>query len=102
MAKETVDAVRQAELNATKIENESAVKKEEIIQKASDDAKLLISTRTKEELAKSARELDKTNVASENLMKEAVLKAEQEISLLRELVKSKEKAAIELVLGEVI
>ncbi len=102
MAKETVEAVRQAELNATKLEKEAALKKEEMIQKALEDAKTLIATRTREALAHSAKELEETNIASDNLMKEAVLRAEQEISLLKELVKSKKKAAISLVLGEVI
>lgn len=102
MAKETVEAVRQAELNATNLENEAILKKERMIQNAMEDAKSLLSTRTKEALASSARKLEETNIASENLMKEAVFRAEKEISLLKELVKSKEKAAIDLVLGEVI
>lgn len=102
MAKETVEAVRQAELNAARLENEAITKKEQMIQKAMEDAKSIVSTRTKEALASSARELEETNIASSNLMQEAVLRAEQEISLLRELVKSKEKAATLLVLGEVI
>lgn len=102
MAKETVEAVRHAELNAAKVENEATLKKEQMIQNALEDVKSLLSTRTKEALASSARELEKTSIVSDNLMKEAIFRAEQEIILLKELVNSKEKAAIDLVLCEVI
>lgn len=102
MAKETVEAVRQAELNAAKLENEALMKKEQMIQEAMEEAKSLLSSRTKEALVNSARELEKTSIDSDNLMKEAIFRAEQEIILLKDLVNSKEKAAIDLVLCEVI
>jgi V/A-type H+-transporting ATPase subunit G/H len=102
MAKETVEAVRQAEINAAKLEYEATMNKEEMIQKALEDAKSLLSTCMKEALATSAKELEQTSIANDNLMKEAVLRAEQEINILKELVKSKEEAATLLVLGEVI
>ena len=57
MAKETVEAVRQAELDAVKLEREAALKKDAILQKASEDAKLLILSSTKEALAKASKDL---------------------------------------------
>lgn len=102
MAKETVEAVRQAELNAAKLEREAALKRDAILQKASEDAKLLISTKTKEALEHASKELHKADLEGEKLMDLAVKKAEQEINLLKELVKQKENTAIDLVLKEVI
>ncbi|QHQ61737.1 hypothetical protein Ana3638_13930 [Anaerocolumna sedimenticola] len=102
MANEIVQAVRQAEQEAVKIEKEAIQKAETMIQKANIDAKQLISSMTKEVLAKSQKDLEQAQLHGEELMVTAVQKAEKEILLLKEIVKSKEQNAIELVLSEVI
>ena len=102
MAKETVDAVRQAELNATQIEKDATVKRDTIILNAEEEAKTIISTLIKE--AHNIAELNRRQAQSqvEEIMKEAEFKAEQEIFLLKELTKSKEQETIHLILSEVI
>lgn len=102
MAKETVDAVRQAELNATQIEKDATVKRDSIILNAQEEAKTIISTLIKE--AQNIAEQNSRQVQSqgEEFMKNAEVKAEKEILLLKELTKSKEQETIHLILSEVI
>lgn len=102
MAKETVDAVRQAELRAAQAEKDAAAKSEEIIKKAQQDAKELIVDMTKEAAKKADGELLQAREKSEKVMADALLRAEKEVLFLREMVKSKEKAAREMVISEVI
>lgn len=102
MAKETVQAVREAEAKATQIEKDAIAKRDAILSKAGDDAKNLISSKTKEALAKAEQDLVQAQKEGEELLVTAKQKAEQEILLLKEFVKSKEQAAIDLVLSEVI
>jgi V/A-type H+/Na+-transporting ATPase subunit G/H len=102
VAIEIVQAVRQAEQDAAKLEKEAALKAEAIIQKANEDAKSLISSMTKEVLAKAEKDLEQVQLQGAELMVTAVQKAEKEILLLKEIVKGKEETAINLVLSEVI
>jgi vacuolar-type H+-ATPase subunit H len=102
MAIETVQAVRQAELNAAQMEKEDVNKQNFILSKAQEDAKLEISTITKKAIDKAEADLKQAEQRGTELMETAVQRAENEISLLKELVKSKEQQAIDLVLSEVI
>lgn len=102
MAIEIVQAVRQAEQEADKIEKEASQRAEAIILKANDDAKQLLSSKSKEIQAKAQKDLEQAQLRGEELMVTAVQKAEKEILLLKEMVKSKEQNAIDLVLSEVI
>ncbi|MDF2820957.1 MAG: hypothetical protein K0R15_1398 [Clostridiales bacterium] len=102
MAKETVQAIREAELKASQIEKDAAGKRDEIILKAEEDAKVKISSVIKEALAKAEQDLEQAQFQGTERMKNAVIKAEQEILELKEMVKSKEQVAIDLVLAQVI
>ncbi len=102
MAKETVQAVRQAELNAANIEKDAAVKSEAIILKAFEDAKLMIAAKTKEALFNADEMKKQAQSEGTDLIESAVLRAEQEILLLKEVVKSKEQAAIDLIISELV
>ncbi len=102
MAKESVQAVRQAELNAAQIEKDAAKKKDTILLGAQEEAKSTISSMTKEALAKAEEDLKLAQQSGTEFMETAVKRAEKEISLLKEMVKSKEQAAIDLILLEVI
>ena len=102
MAKETVQAVRQAELNAANIEKDAAVKTESIVSKALEDSKLLVAARTKEALFNADEMKKQAQSEGAALIESAVLRAEQEILLLKEDVKIKEKAAINLILSELV
>jgi V/A-type H+-transporting ATPase subunit G/H len=102
MAKETVQAVRQAEEKAAQIEKEAVVKGEMIVQNAKEEANNLQSSMSKDILLKAEEDLKNVQLQGNKLMEAAVQKAEKEIILLKEVVKSKEQAAIDLVLTEVI
>ena len=102
MAKETVQAVRQAELNAAQIEKDATAEKDAILSKAQEDAKISVTSITKDALAKAKQDLEQAEVQGAELMEFAVQRVEQEILMLKEMVKSKEQAAIELVLSQVI
>lgn len=101
MAKETVQAVRQAELKAAQIEKEAIEKREIILQKAKEEAKKIISSAEKEDRDLSLKDLEKVQSQGTELMKTAVQRAEREILLMNEMVKRKEPAAIDLVLSEI-
>ncbi|WFR55316.1 hypothetical protein QA584_17090 [Anaerocolumna sp. AGMB13025] len=102
MAIEIVQAVRKAEQDAYGKEKETFQQAEAIVQKANEDAKVLISSITKEVLSKAENDLKQAELQGAELMVTAVQKAEKEILLLKEIVKSKEQTAIELVLSEVL
>ncbi|MDF2472659.1 MAG: hypothetical protein K0R92_172 [Lachnospiraceae bacterium] len=102
MAKETVQAVRQAELNAAQAEKEATLKRDEIILKAHEEAKTIIVTMTKDAAKNGEESLSLVQSQGEELLKAAELKAEKEILLLKEMVKSKEQTAINLILSEVV
>lgn len=102
MAKETVKAVRDAEMKAAQLEKDAVTSREAILLKANEDAKTLISSKTKEARSSAELELSKSQQEGEELLISAKQRAEKEILLLKEMVKSKEQAAINLVLSEVI
>jgi len=102
VAIEIVQAVRQAEQDAGRLEKEASIKAEAIIQKANEEGKSLVTAMTREILAQAEKELEQAQLQGSELMVTAVQKAEKEILLLKEIVKSKEQTAIDLVLSEVV
>ena len=102
MAKETVQAIRQAELNALQIEKDTNAKCEAILLKANEEAKDLIASKVKQALLVADQNKKQAQKEGEELVKAAVLRGEQEIMSLREMAKNKEQAAIDLILSEVI
>lgn len=102
MAKETVEAVRQAELNALEKEKEALQKKDAIISEAEKKAKELIDSITKQASNKAQKDLDRAKSRAEEIVSEAKARSEKEILIIKELAKGKETAAIELILSEVI
>ena len=102
MAKETVQAVRQAELKAAQIEKDAIQKREEILLEAQQNAKAMITSITKETQKKAVSDLEQAQSQGDELVEAAKLKAEKEILLMKEMTKSKEQAAINHVLSVVI
>ena len=102
MAKETVKAVRSAELSAVQIEREAEQKKEAILLEAQQNAKSIIVSMTKEAQSKAERDLSVAREQGVAIMEAGKQRAENEIRLLNEIVKNKEQAAIELVLSNVV
>lgn len=102
MAKETVQAVRQAELNAAEMEREALLEKDKILSEAQQEAKTLIASMTKQAMDAAERNLVLANQKGVEMMGTAKKRAENEVILMKEMAKNKEEAAIDLVLSNVI
>ncbi len=102
MAKETVQAVRQAELNAAQKERDVQLQKETIISEAGQNAKTLITSMTKQAMENAEQSLATANKKGNEMIMAAKLKAENEVLLMKEMAQRKEEAAINLVLSSVI
>ncbi|MDF2539967.1 MAG: hypothetical protein K0S76_2988 [Herbinix sp.] len=102
MAKETVQAVRQAELNAAQKERDAYQNKEAILTEAQQKAKTIITSMTKEAHETAERNMVVANEQGIKMMESAKQKAENEVFLMKEMAQSKEVAAINLVLSTVI
>ncbi len=102
MAKETIQAVKQAELLASHSEKAAHVKGEELISKATSDAKSLVTSMVKGVLLETQQNLEEVKKQSDILMKEVVEKTNKEVMLLKELSKKKEQEAIQLVCSQII
>lgn len=102
MAKETVEAVRQAELNAAQKERDAFHKKETILSEAQQNAKSMVTSMTKEALIKAERNLALANQQGIERMEASKLNADNEVLLIKEMAHRKEEAAIKLVLSTAI
>lgn len=102
MAKETVQAVRKAELNAAQMEKDALLKKETIISEAGQNARALITSRTKLAMEKAEQNLAAANQKGIDKIGAAKQKAENEVRLMKEMALRKEEAAINMVLSSVI
>jgi UDP-N-acetylmuramyl tripeptide synthase len=102
MAKETVQAVRQAEILAAQKEKDALLRKDEIIAQAGQNAKALVTSMTKQALDKAGHNLAAADQRGKEMLEAARLKAESEVLVMNEMVQRKEEAAIKLILSSVI
>lgn len=102
MAKEIVQAVRQAELNAVEKDKEALLVKEKILSEAQQEAKTLIATMAKRANDTAERALELANQQGVAMIEEAKKRADKEVIIMKEMAKNKEEAAINLVLSNVI
>ncbi len=102
MAKETVQAVRQAELNAAEKEKEALQKKESILTKAQQDAKEMVASKVSETQMLSEKKLKNANDQGEERLEAAKRKADQEVLILQEMVRNKEQAAIDFIISSLV
>lgn len=102
MAIETVQAVRQAELEAVRKEQEALKRKEEIISEAERSAKELIDIRTKQALKHAEQKKAAATQTGKQLLAEAIEKSENEVLVMKEAALSREEEAIRRVLASVI
>lgn len=102
MAMETVQAVRQAELEAAIKEKEAAKKSELITLEAENKAEVIISSMKKTSYEKAEQNLLEANGKAKEFMDIALRDAEKEIISIKDKVKVKEKEAVSLVLSEII
>jgi vacuolar-type H+-ATPase subunit H len=102
MAMETIQAVRQAELNAAQMEKEAIQKKELLLAEAQQNAKALVTSMTNEALKLAEQKLMAANDQGAKMIDAAKLKAEKEVLLMKEMVKGKEQAAYNQILSNLI
>lgn len=102
MALETVQAVRQAELKAEEKEREALQKKEAIITQAKQNATTIVSSMTKEAMVKAELELNNAIKKGEDILEASRLKANNEVNLMKEMVKEKEQSAIHLIFSNLL
>jgi vacuolar-type H+-ATPase subunit H len=102
MAKETIQAVRQAELNAVNKEKDAIQKKEAILAEAHKEAGIILTTRVKQATEEAERNLVSANEQGVKLMEKVKQRVENEVVAMKEIANAKEEAAINLVLSSVI
>lgn len=102
MANETVQAVRQVELNALQTQKNADFKKDEIIIRTEQEAKQLVASKTKQALAKAEQDLIIANQEGMKLIEVAKQKGEDEVLALKETAARKEQEAIKMIISYVI
>ncbi|MDD4188687.1 MAG: hypothetical protein PHX37_01200 [Eubacteriales bacterium] len=100
MVKETIDAVLQAELEAEQIEKNALELRERIIEEAHSSAQKLISGMEKDASEKALRDSELARRRGEEIIVSHERIAQVEISRIREQIKSRKSAAIEMVISE--
>lgn len=102
MARETVQAVRRAELNAAEKETEALHQQERILAEAQQKAKALLTERIKKANEEAERKLSLANQQGAKRMEDMKKRVEKESILMKDLAQSKEENAIKLVLEHVV
>lgn len=102
MAIETVQAVRKAELNAVQKEKDAVLQREAILAEAERNSKTMVTSMTKVTLLKAEQDMAEAQRQGEKMLEAAISKAESEVIQIKEILQSKEKEAITLVLSNVI
>ena len=102
VAKETVEAIRLAELNAAEREKEAIQKREMILFEAQQSSAALITSMAKEALLKAQRDVNEAINQGDKNLEIAKQESEKEAFLLKEMAQKREQEAIKLVLSNVI
>jgi vacuolar-type H+-ATPase subunit H len=102
VAKETVEAIRSAELNAAEIEKDALKKSESIILKARENAMSLKTSMVNEALKKAEKDVSETVQQGEEKIGFVKENVQKEILLLKKMSEEREAEAIKLVLSHII
>lgn len=102
MAMDTIQTVKQAELQASQSERAAHVKGDELISKAISDAKALVTSMTREALIEAQNNIEKAKRQSSVMIEQVVERTNKEVMLLKELSKKKEQEAIRMVCSHII
>lgn len=102
MAKDIVEAVRNAELKANQTEKNAYSESEQIIKKAENDAKVFSAAQVKEAEERAEAMLKTAELQSKKLFEKANNEALQEIAALNSKAKQKEAEAVKLVYSELV
>lgn len=102
MSLETVQAVRQAELEAVSKQKDARRQKEEILKEAQIRANNLLTDMVREAEKRAEYEQREASKRATEIIETARMKAEKETQLLRDNEKEKEQSAIKLILSTLI
>lgn len=102
MARETLEAVKQTEVNAAKVESQALKEHDSILLRAEEKARVINSTKEKEALERSHDEMGKAKVLGNEIVQNSIVAGNEEKEKLIKRAKDKEKVAIELILSQII
>ena len=102
MAKETVEAVRLAELEAARKEQEALKRRDLIISEAERSAREIVNSTSQQALEKAELRKEAAKNAGTQLLEAAKAKSEQEVLMMKELALRKEEEAIRMILASVL
>ena len=102
MARETLDAVKQMEINAAMIESQASTKYDEIILGARKKSKEIIALKEKEALDIAKIELDNAKVLGDKIIQDAVNKGNIEKDKLLARTEENRQAAIDLIISQIV
>lgn len=102
MARETLDAVKNSEANAAKIESQALKEHDSILLRAEEQAKSIISTKEKEALKISNDEMERAKKLGDEMMQKSIDEGNNEKEELTKRVKSDEKRAIKHILSQIV
>ena len=102
MAKETINAVRQAEIKAVEIENAAIAKKEEILRNAHLQAKNIVNEAVMKAQEAARSERCDAEQRAEQIVKAAKEKAENDVNILKTISKEKAAVVIDKILESVV
>lgn len=99
MAKETIDAIRNAEMQAEQAEKDAKTKAEQIVLQAKKNAADLLKSTEQAEKAKEAQTLQILKTQEAGMLQEQMKETEKQTAALRLAAKDKEKQAVQTVLS---
>lgn|GEM_PF-1310159 len=102
MARETLEAVKQTEINAAKVESQALKEHDSILLRAEEKARVINSTKEKEVLERSHDEMEKAKILGNEIVQNSIVAGNEEKEKLIKMAKDKEKVAIELILSQII
>lgn len=102
MAMKTVKLVKEAEEKAADTERDARIKRDEIISRAQEKSKDIMTTMANEALQNAEKAFELADKDHEAIIQKAVKDSENEIGMLKEISRNKEQIAIQLVLSKII
>jgi vacuolar-type H+-ATPase subunit H len=100
LAKETFDAIRKTELQTEQAEKEACTQADQIVQKAKEDAQVLLAETEKSEKLKQAQALQAAKKQGASMLQEQQEKTNRQISSLQAMADEKKADAVHTVLEE--
>lgn len=100
MVKETIEAVLKAEQDAEQTEKAALLMREQFLEEANVTAEKLLSDIAKDASERAAHEIELARLRGEEIILSHERKAQAEIARIKDDIKRKEKAAIDMVISQ--